>query len=106
MIFRTAALGLVLAVVAAPSWAQVHRWVDENGRVHYGDRPLGTTGTTLRIRSESATAPTAAGPAGPASAAPGVAPRRPPPAAPTRVPAAADGRAAPCKPQRGADCGT
>lgn len=55
---RTFALALAAAfVMALPAAAQVHRWVDAQGRVHYGDRPLGETGTTLRIRAESATAP-------------------------------------------------
>jgi hypothetical protein len=32
-----AALLLALAIPAA--WAQVFKWVDENGRVHYGEKP-------------------------------------------------------------------
>ena len=79
---RTAALALVLcslAAAAAPASAQVvHRWVDERGVVQYGDRPLGTTGTTLRIRAESATAPSAAG----TSIVQAPRPAKPPPAAP------------------------
>lgn len=70
----SAAFGLVLcAVLAAPTLpaaAQVHRWVDEQGRVHYGDRPLGATGTTLRIRAEAATAPGGSSRAVAAAAAP------------------------------------
>ncbi|MCW5635927.1 MAG: DUF4124 domain-containing protein, partial [Rubrivivax sp.] len=57
---RTAVVGIALAAAfALPAAAQqrVHRWVDEAGRVHYGDRPLATSGTTMRIRAESATAP-------------------------------------------------
>jgi len=30
-------LGLAILVVAATSWATTYRWVDEQGRVHYGD---------------------------------------------------------------------
>lgn len=57
MSFRSAACALILVSLALPAAAQVHRWVDEHGRVHYGDRPLGAQTTRLRIRAESATAP-------------------------------------------------
>ncbi|MBL8345248.1 MAG: DUF4124 domain-containing protein [Rubrivivax sp.] len=79
----TARLALCAALVAAaalPAAAQVHRWVDEQGRVHYGDRPMSASGTTLRIRAESATAPVAV-PAVPAATA-----QRPAPA-PVAAPA-------------------
>ena len=33
------ALGLLCALVAADSDAQVYKWVDATGKVHYGDRP-------------------------------------------------------------------
>lgn len=36
------ALRLVLAasvLLATPAWAQVYKWVDAEGRVHYGERP-------------------------------------------------------------------
>lgn len=35
---RVVALGLALAVVPAMA-AEVYKWVDPNGRVHYGDQP-------------------------------------------------------------------
>jgi hypothetical protein len=91
MTARTIALTLAtaaaaaLAALAPPAAAQVHRWVDAQGRVHYGDRPLGESGTTLRIRPEAATPP-AAGSAG-AGAAQRPAP--PPRAAPLGAPAPA-----------------
>lgn len=31
--------GLILAASATASSAEMYRWVDENGRVHFGDRP-------------------------------------------------------------------
>ena len=34
---RTAVLALLLA--AAPAWAQIYKWVDEKGRVQYGEKP-------------------------------------------------------------------
>ncbi|MBI5720476.1 MAG: DUF4124 domain-containing protein [Burkholderiales bacterium] len=69
MLTRLALCAALLAAAAAPPvTAQVHRWVDEQGQVHYGDRPMSTTASRLRIRAESATAPAAA-PAAPAAAA-------------------------------------
>jgi hypothetical protein len=34
-----AALGLLCVVAVADGQAQVYKWVDASGRVHYGDRP-------------------------------------------------------------------
>lgn len=39
---------LVLAVLPLLAQAQVYRWVDEKGKVHYGDRPLGTENSRVR----------------------------------------------------------
>ena len=36
-IMRIAMLGAALA--ATPAWAQVYKWVDEQGRTHYGEKP-------------------------------------------------------------------
>jgi hypothetical protein len=36
---RTLSLALLLALASGGATAQAYRWVDENGRVHYGDRP-------------------------------------------------------------------
>ncbi len=30
---------LALLLVAAPAWAQIYKWVDEKGRVQYGEKP-------------------------------------------------------------------
>ncbi len=35
--------------------AEVYKWVDENGRVHYGDRPRGDTAEELDVRSAPTT---------------------------------------------------
>lgn len=78
MTARLALCAALAACAALPATAQVHRWVDEQGRVHYGDRPMGGSGTTLRIRAESATAPSA-----------------PPAAAPTGQPSPMSARQAP-----------
>lgn len=39
---------LVLAVLPLFAQAQVYRWVDDKGKVHYGDRPLGTQNSRVR----------------------------------------------------------
>ncbi len=45
MCFRIG-LALVLIFGTANISADVHRWVDENGRVHFGDRPPADVETT------------------------------------------------------------
>ena len=45
------ALGLLAVCAAAPVPAQINKWVDENGRVHYGDRPpANKPSTTVQIQ--------------------------------------------------------
>jgi hypothetical protein len=44
---RTLALGLILATASAGAAAQAYRWVDEKGKVHYGDRPPSTANSTV-----------------------------------------------------------
>lgn len=39
---------LVLAVLPLLAQAQVYRWVDDKGKVHYGDRPLGAENSRVR----------------------------------------------------------
>lgn len=41
------ALGLLCAVAAADTPAQVYKWVDASGRLHYGDRPLEAAGAKV-----------------------------------------------------------
>ena len=38
-LFRALVHFLILAVAAAPAFAQVYKWVDERGVTHYGERP-------------------------------------------------------------------
>jgi len=33
------ALVLAMLLAAAPAWAQIYKWVDEKGRVQYGEKP-------------------------------------------------------------------
>jgi hypothetical protein len=39
---KTLFLGLILAIASAGAAAQAYKWVDEKGKVHYGDRPPST----------------------------------------------------------------
>ncbi len=50
-------LGLLAVCTAAPAPAQINKWVDENGRVHYGDRPpANKPSTTIQIQKSPPTA--------------------------------------------------
>jgi hypothetical protein len=44
---RTLTLALILATASAGAAAQAYRWVDEKGKVHYGDRPPSTANTSV-----------------------------------------------------------
>ena len=49
---------VVLAALAGSSWAQQYKWVDENGRVRYGDvPPPGVKATPLKPPPRPASAP-------------------------------------------------
>ena len=44
-------LGLLAVCTVTPVLAQINKWVDENGRVHYGDRPpANKPSTTVQIQ--------------------------------------------------------
>lgn len=45
-------LGLIM-LVSAPAMAEVYKWIDEEGRVHYGDSPHAAA-TTIEIPAEGA----------------------------------------------------
>ena len=85
------AVGLAAMLFAAPSFAQLYKWVDKDGRTRYSDRPpVGIQATPL-----SRPPAPAAAPAAPASApaAPGAAS-----AAPATGDAAKDARKGPLTP--------
>jgi hypothetical protein len=44
---RTLSLVLILATASAGAAAQAYRWVDEKGKVHYGDRPPSTASAAV-----------------------------------------------------------
>lgn len=47
---------VVLLVVGTPVWAAgVYKWVDEQGRVHYGDKPQGGQAESVDVKSEPGT---------------------------------------------------
>src|SRR5690349_3490651 len=50
---------LLLVFAAAPALAQVHRWVDDKGTVHYSDSPppAGVKSTTVEIDLKPAPPP-------------------------------------------------
>ncbi len=54
---KTLSLALILATASAGAAAQAYRWVDENGKVHYGDRPPSTANASVR-GTRSARSPT------------------------------------------------
>ena len=51
---RKALLALLLA--AAPAWGQIYKWVDEKGRVQYGEKPPAGA-KAAPLRGEAAPAP-------------------------------------------------
>ncbi len=55
------ALGMLCAVAAADGHAQVYKWVDASGRVHYGDRPPEAAGVKVEQVKTPLPAPAAAG---------------------------------------------
>lgn len=51
-----ARLFLLVTLLAAAAHAQTYRWVDKDGKVHYGDRPPATAG---QVQQRTAGAPAA-----------------------------------------------
>lgn len=51
------ATALVLTAASGPVAAQVYKWTDENGKVHYGDKPQGTRPATAIAPPASSPAP-------------------------------------------------
>jgi dsRNA-specific ribonuclease len=50
---------LLCALISAPGLAQVYKWVDESGQVHYADRPETTQAEQVKIRQNETTTPRA-----------------------------------------------
>jgi len=49
----------ICALINAPGHAQVYKWVDEDGQVHYGDQPDNTQAEQVQIRTNETTTPRA-----------------------------------------------
>ena len=50
---------LLCALITSPVHAQVYKWVDESGQVHYGDRPDNTKAEQVKIHHNETTTPRA-----------------------------------------------
>lgn len=55
---RTLAISLMLAVLSLPTQAEVYKWTDANGKVHYSDKPVGN-GAPISMRKPQAADPEA-----------------------------------------------
>ncbi|MES9814319.1 MAG: DUF4124 domain-containing protein [Candidatus Thiodiazotropha sp.] len=55
----TQSLLFVLLMAGLPLQAEVYKWVDEQGRVHFSDRPVTGEPTEIRIREQESPQPTA-----------------------------------------------
>ncbi|MDH3451147.1 MAG: DUF4124 domain-containing protein [Gammaproteobacteria bacterium] len=53
------ALLLLLTIAGSVSAAKVYKWVDEDGNVHFGDRPANDDAQELEIRNREPAAPAA-----------------------------------------------
>lgn len=45
-------MGLMLLMLAPMVQAEIYKWVDERGNVHYGERPHGAQAEELKIRNQ------------------------------------------------------
>ena len=61
IILKSAVLITILSstIIAAPVNAQVYKWVDENGQVHYGEKPGNSQAEQVQIRTNETTSPRA-----------------------------------------------
>ncbi|HXS73971.1 MAG TPA: DUF4124 domain-containing protein [Rhodanobacteraceae bacterium] len=96
-----AVLAVAALALAASAGAQVYKWKDASGIVHYSDAPPtnGTNYQKVRLSSNTAT-PVSATPVTAASAAAGAVPAagaQPAPASTAKIPDTADNRAKLCK---------
>ena len=46
--------GLLLVLVTVPATAEIYRWMDPQGRIHYGDRPPPGIGEKMTVREAPA----------------------------------------------------
>ena len=55
-------LPLFLLILSLPVAAQVYKWTDEDGNVHFGDKPRGTDSQEVKIRDSSPGVPVSTSP--------------------------------------------
>ena len=51
MSVRHTATAALVALLCLPAAAEVYKWVDEDGKTHYSDRPIGEDATAMAITS-------------------------------------------------------
>lgn len=44
----------LLSLISTTSFAEIYKWVDEHGKVHYGDAPAGQSSTQINIAQPDA----------------------------------------------------
>ena len=49
-------IGCVLIVNSPLTFAEIYKWVDENGKVHYGDKPKDEQSKKLEIKKNTSQA--------------------------------------------------
>lgn len=61
MIIKSSMFSIIPACICllalSPAHAGVYKWVDENGQVHYGERPVGADAEKVTIRHNETTKP-------------------------------------------------
>ena len=50
---RKSLIWIFLAILASPVQAGVYKWIDENGRVHYGDKPTSNNANEVKIKDQN-----------------------------------------------------
>lgn len=55
----TITTAFICLLIQAPSQAGVYKWLDENGQVHYGERPGNSDSEKIKIRQNETTKPRA-----------------------------------------------
>lgn len=56
-LYQTAACVMALGIALAAAGGEIYRWTDEQGNVHYGDRPAGAGAEAVEVAPAPATQP-------------------------------------------------
>lgn len=57
-ITRTVAIAMIIGMVTSAGASEIYRWVDDDGNVHYTDKPVGELSERLEIQSRPTEAAT------------------------------------------------